>query len=46
MLGAARSIAPTDFLNAQIQEIMIFDKELTTDEALHLSKYLQHKYDI
>ena len=46
MLGAARSIAPTDFLNAQVQEIMIFDKELTTDEALHLSKYLQHKYDI
>ena len=46
MLGAARSIAPTDFLNAQIQEIMIFDKELTTDEALYLSKYLQHKYDI
>ena len=46
MLGAARSIAPTGFLNAQIQEIMIFDKELTTDEALHLSKYLQHKYDI
>jgi hypothetical protein len=46
MLGAARSIAPTDFLNAQIQEILIFDKELTTDEALHLSKYLQHKYNI
>ena len=46
MLGAARSVAPTDFLNAQVQEIMIFDKELTTDEALHLSKYLQHKYDI
>jgi|14BtaG_2_1085337.scaffolds.fasta_scaffold00823_6 hypothetical protein len=46
MLGAARSVSPTDFLNAQIQEILIFDKELTTDEALHLSKYLQHKYNI
>lgn len=46
MLGASNSGTPTAFLNAQIQEIMIFDKELTTDEALHLSKYLQHKYDI
>ena len=46
MLGAANSTTPTNFLNAQIQEIMIFDKELTTDEALYLSKYLQHKYDI
>tara|TARA_R110000851_G_scaffold87077_7_gene189613 strand:- start:3283 stop:4461 length:1179 start_codon:yes stop_codon:yes gene_type:complete len=46
MLGAARSTSPTDFLNAQIQEILIFDKELSTDEALHLSKYLQHKYNI
>ncbi len=46
MLGASRSIAPTDFLNAQIQEIVIFDKELTTGEALQLSKYLQHKYSI
>jgi hypothetical protein len=46
MLGASNSGTPTAFLNAQIQEIMIFDKELTTDEALYLSKYLQHKYDI
>ena len=46
MLGAANSTTPTNFLNGQIQEIMIFDKELTTDEALYLSKYLQHKYDI
>ena len=46
MLGAANSTTPTNFLNTQIQEIMIFDKELTTDEALYLSKYLQHKYDI
>ena len=46
MLGAKRSTSPTDFLNAQIQEILIFDKELSTDEALHLSKYLQHKYNI
>tara|TARA_B110000003_G_scaffold230870_1_gene233208 strand:+ start:133 stop:807 length:675 start_codon:yes stop_codon:yes gene_type:complete len=46
MLGAANSTTPTNFLNTQIQEILIFDKELTTDEALHLSKYLQHKYNI
>jgi len=46
MLGALNSTTPASFLNGQIQEIMIFDKELTTDEALHLSKYLQHKYDI
>ena len=46
MLAAANSTTPTNFLNAQIQEIMIFDKELTTDEALYLSKYLQHKYNI
>jgi hypothetical protein len=46
MLAAANSTTPNSFLNAQIQEIMIFDKELTTDEALYLSKYLQHKYNI
>ena len=46
MLGASRFVSPANFLNVQIQEILIFDKELTTDEALRLSKYLQHKYDI
>jgi len=46
MLGATRFVSPANFLNAQIQEILIFDKALSTDEALHLSKYLQHKYNI
>ena len=46
MLAAANSTTPTNFLNAQIQEIMIFDDELTTDEVTTLSTYLKHKYNI
>ena len=46
MLAAANSTTPTNFLNAQIQEIMIFDNELTGDEVTTLSTYLKHKYNI
>ena len=46
MLAAQNSGTPVSFLNGQIQEVLIFDTELSTDEALHLSKYLQHKYNI
>ena len=46
MLGALNSETPSEFLNGQVQEILIFDTELPFQHALHLSKYLQHKYNI
>jgi hypothetical protein len=43
-LGAARDTI--GHLKVDIQEILIFEKELTVEEVTKLSDYLKHKYNI
>jgi hypothetical protein len=43
-LGAARDAVGN--LKVDIQEVLIFEKELSVDEVTKLSDYLKHKYNI
>lgn len=44
ILGAARE--DIGFLKYDLQEVLIFEKELTVEEVTKLSDYLKHKYNI